>query len=133
MAYMTKDGKGPYPCYKDEYCGNHLVDSLPTLKWNELPEEAERNQEAYLARMRFGRPRSCEPFTSTEGESQGWVGLYLKKNDLPSWRERGDTLIDTPPELMEPEVINRECVLCRGTGQIVLFTSTCKCDCTMGL
>lgn len=104
MAYMTKDGKGPYPCYKDEYCGNHLVGSFPILNMHESPEEGKRNQEAFLARMRFGRPRSCKAFTTTEGESLGYVGLYLKEDSPPSHHMPGDILIDTPNKLREPSM-----------------------------
>lgn len=57
MAYMTRDGKGPYPNKAGEYCGNHHPTHL---------RYAGGAQEAYLNRMRFGRPRSCEAGTKEQ-------------------------------------------------------------------
>lgn len=56
MAYMTHNGKGPYPNKRGEYCGNYL----PTA-----------NREQYLQKMRFGRPRPCESGTTKEMEARG--------------------------------------------------------------
>ena len=102
MAYMTKDGKGPYPNKAGEYCGNHLVGSKPWVSYDEMPQQAAENQERYLARMRFGKPRGCNAGTSEEMEARGHVGLYLKE-DSTSGRLNGDVEVPTPPELMEPE------------------------------
>jgi hypothetical protein len=99
MAYLTRDGKGPYPCQVGEYCGNHMPCSLAFAALNESRADAERNQQEYLAKMRFGRPRPCEAGTTEEMEARGTVGLYLKEDQsiLPDSRR-----VDTPPELMEP-------------------------------
>lgn len=99
MAYMTKDGRGPYPCSAGEYCGNHLPGSYPRQTFHESPEDAE-HQRAYFARMRFGRPRPCEAGTTAEREAKGWVGLYLKEDE--GAHAPGDVLIPTPDELREP-------------------------------
>lgn len=86
MAYMTKEGKGPYPSDAGEYCGNH--------------QKGGRLDPIVRERMRFGRPHSCKAGTIAEMTTQGWVGLYLKEDDtnqLP-----GDVHVDTPDELREP-------------------------------
>lgn len=46
MAYMTKDGFGPYPNKAGEYCGNYLPESepLPNLH-KSLQEETQQRQE----------------------------------------------------------------------------------------
>jgi hypothetical protein len=100
MAYMTKEGKGPYPCYEGEFCGNYnpnheLYRRQGTTLW-----QAEYEQKMYLARMRFGRPRACGVDTIAELAAQGYVGLYLKKDD--EYRLPGEVLVDTPEELREP-------------------------------
>ena len=99
MAYMTKDGKGPYPNRAGEHCGNHLVGSRAYAADGESPEQAAKIQDCWLATMRFGLPRKCKAGTSEEIVANGWVGLYLKEDSklLP-----GEVEIPTPPELMEP-------------------------------
>ena len=86
MAYMTKDGQGPYPNKAGEYCGNHDQNNRTY---------SGGAKEAYLNRMRFGRPHSCKTDTFEEMEEKGYVGLYLKE-DRPSF-EWGIE-IPTPPE-----------------------------------
>lgn len=102
MAYMNKGvvPGGPYPNKAGEYCGNHLVGSTPTCRFDESPQEAATHQREYLGRMRFGRPHSCEVGTSAEMAARGYVGLYLKEDrSLMSW----EVECETPPELTEPE------------------------------
>jgi hypothetical protein len=97
MAYMTKDGGGPYPNKAGEFCGNHL----PNSKMNFYPRDPEgiHNKE-YWAKMRFGRPHSCKAGTTEEMEARGYVGLYLKEDTpLFDW----EVEVPTPPELMEPK------------------------------
>lgn len=100
MAYMTKDGKGPYPHKAGDYCGNHHPGSPMLRMWNVDPVVQQREHDAWLAKMRFGRPRPCKAGTTKEREAAGDVGLYLKA-DSPLYCD-GDTEIPTPPELMEP-------------------------------
>lgn len=81
---------GPYPNKAGEYCGNYYL--------HQSSEETERLK-AYLARMRFGRPRPCQAGTMEEMEKDGYVGLYLKEDrELMSWEKE----CPTPPELLEP-------------------------------
>lgn len=88
MAYMNKEGNGPYPCDAGEYCGNHQKGSVAySALW--------------LAKMRFGRPHACQAGTSAEMAAKGFVGLYLKE-DSTSGRMPGDVHVDTPDELREP-------------------------------
>ena len=102
MAYMSR-GEGPYPCDKGEYCGNYLVGSDPLLSIGESPEEALRHRKEYLARMRFGRPHSCQAGSSKEMQERGYVGLYLKEDcNLMDW----ETRVPTPDDLKEPEEEN---------------------------
>ena len=101
MAYMKKDGGAPYPNKAGEYCGNHCPTDQPCIKFHESPEEAKRNQERYLATMRFGRPRPCWAGTTEDMEAMGYVGLYLK-HDFPVDLADGDVEIETPDELKEP-------------------------------
>ncbi len=91
MAYMTKDGKGPYACYAGEFLGNFHSKDGPLAPGR-------------LKHQRVGLPR---PYAIAEGSkttaelaSEGWVGLYLKEDTkcLPS-----DVLVDTPDELREPK------------------------------
>ena len=102
MAYTTEDGKGPYPCYEGEYCGNHTPGTKPLRSPHETPEQAERHERVYLAKMRFGRPHACVVGTSAELAVKGWVGLYLKKDEKVYDIGDGVILIDTPDELREP-------------------------------
>lgn len=100
MAYMKKDGKGPYPNKAGEYCGNHFP-GLPPLYANDTaPQQAAENQKRHLATMRFGRARGCKAGTSEEMKAEGWVGLYKKEDSVAM---DGDVQIPTPPELMEPD------------------------------
>lgn len=99
MAYMTKEGEGPYPNKAGEYCGNHLPGSHIYCHMDETSQQAEERRERHLARMRFGQPRGCKSGTSEEMKAKGWVGLYLKEDSNLS---SGDVEIPTPPELMEP-------------------------------
>jgi hypothetical protein len=101
MAYLTKDGKEPYPNKAGEYCGNHFPGSPPVLSIYQSPKEAIEQQERYLERMRFGRPHSCQAGTSDQMFSKDWVGLYLKE-DSPHILFDGQIEVPTPPELMEP-------------------------------
>lgn len=103
MAYMTKDGNGPYPNKAGEYCGNHFPNSPPHLTLHQSPEEAEQHLREWLKKMRFGRPRPCQAGTSKEMAEEGWVGLYLIKGYSEPLRD-GDIEVPTPPELMEPLV-----------------------------
>lgn len=93
MAYISKEGKGPYPNKTGEYCGNHY----PNNKLNLGDRE---HNERYLHTMRFGRPHPCMGQTSKERAAKGWVGLYLKE-DSP-YSSDSDIDVPTPPELMEP-------------------------------
>lgn len=108
MAYMRKNGKGPYPCHAGEYCGNYLKGSQAYVRDDQTHENAQYIQKEWLARMRFGRPHSCGGFTVAEKIAQGWVGLYLKEDDPVNWRRPGDVLIDTPEELQEPPCLTDE-------------------------
>ena len=93
MAYINKEGKGPYPNRAGEYCGNYYPNSKYVAR---NPED----EIAYLSRMRFGRPHPCMGQTSAERAKKGWVGLYLKE-DSP-YNLDSDVDVPTPPELMEP-------------------------------
>lgn len=87
MAYMTKDGLGPYPNKAGEYCGNHN------------PKYSQGGEVHWT--IRCGRPRPCKAGTTEELEADGWMGLYLK-DDSP-YSNPGDADVPTPPELLEPE------------------------------
>ena len=100
MAYMTRDGEGPYPNKAGEYCRSHLAGSAPVLRFGQRQREEEEEQDRYLARMQFGRPRACKAGTSKEMKERGYVGLYLKNDS--GLILNGDTDIPTPPGLMEP-------------------------------
>ena len=101
MAYMTKESKGPYPNKAGEYCGNHIPGSYCMRSFDQTQQQANIEQQKWLARMRFGKPRSCKAGRSKYMAEQGYVGLYLKE-DRPLYS--GDTqLLLTPKELMEPE------------------------------
>lgn len=100
MAYMTKEGKGPYPCYEGEFCGNHNPNHPLCRREGITADQAEQRQKSSLAKMRFGRPRACGAGTSAEMAAQGYVGLYLKQGD--EHRLPGEVLVDTPEELREP-------------------------------
>lgn len=100
MAYMTKDGKGPYPCYAGEYCGNHHPDHMVYAQEGQTHEEAQAQAELSLAKMRFGRPHACKAGTSDEMAARGWIGLYLKQDDKV--RLPGEVEVATPDELREP-------------------------------
>ena len=101
MAYMTKEGGGPYPNKAGEYCGNHRMDLIngKMINIEQHPEDL-----TWLATMRLGRPRPCKAGTTCEMTKKGYVGLYLK-NDNPSLLPNGAIEIPTPPELMEPETL----------------------------
>ncbi len=99
MAYMTADGKGPYPNKAGEYCGNYHPRIPPHRGWHESPAQAEERQRRYLAKLRFGRPRPCRMGTTEEMEARGYVGLYLKADQPLLW---GSVEVDTPNELKEP-------------------------------
>ena len=99
MAYMVGD-KGPYPSKAGEYCGNHLPGNRILRQEGQTQEQAEYNQTAHLATMRFGRPRPWEAGTTEELEARGWVGLYAKA-DMALLECETD--VPTPPELMEPD------------------------------
>ena len=100
MAYKKKDGSGPYPNKAGEYCGNHQKGSPALRMTNETSEDAERRQDAWLARMRFGRPRPCHAGTTEDMEAMGYVGLYLLNDSPTSFAD--DVEIETPDELKEP-------------------------------
>lgn len=101
MAYMNKDGKGPYPNKAGDYCGNHFSGGqVPHVFSADRTEEAKAHS-AWLAKMRFGRPRPTTAMTIEELQREGMVGLYLKA-DEPLYLD-GDTEIPTPAELMEPD------------------------------
>ena len=100
MAYMIDD-KGPYPNKAGEYCGNHCIGSEPVLVLGESPQDTNRHQRAYLAKMRFGRPRATYAYTTRQLQGMGIVGLYLRE-DSP--KRDGAVQISTPSELMEPEL-----------------------------
>ena len=106
MAYMTEDGKGPYPCYAGEYCGNYLPGIPPLRRNDQTQQDAERQERLWLASMRFGRPHSRKQSTSAQMAAQGWVGLYLKEDyEHPSFVGHF-VLVDTPDELREPALEN---------------------------
>lgn len=91
MAYMTKEGEGPYPCHAGDYCGNH---------------DPKRNYDGMtFDNFRFGRPRPTKVRTTEELEAWGMVGLYLKRSDSHIFLG-GEILIKTPPELCEPEGVD---------------------------
>lgn len=109
MAYMTKDGRGPYPNKAGEYCGNHLVNSKPYGPHRPFLRDSKTQitmEAAYLSTMIFGIPHSCEAGTSEEMIKRGYVGLYLKKNcPLRNSTVPGCIEVPTPLELMEPFVL----------------------------
>ena len=109
MAYMTQDGRGPYPNKKDEYCGNHHLghDMIVLSDYRETPEQAQKREEEFHAYFRFGRPRPCVAGTSKEMQAQGFVGLYLKKDDP---LEPGRIEVETPEELREPDAFVRRII-----------------------
>jgi hypothetical protein len=127
MAYITQDGKGPYPNKAGEFCGNHNPDEKYNIFYSKMKSFGKR--EELSEKYRFSLPRPCEAFTIAEGVQRGWVGLYLKE-DCKHVRIGVEIEVPTPPKLMEPGAINHQCGLCKGTGQIVLFSSSCECDCT---
>lgn len=87
MAYMTADGKGPYPNKAGEFCGNYHT--------------SYGNDDRFLrGTHRLGKPHACEAGTAEEMKAAGWMGTYLVK-DL-NWIVPGAIEIPTPPELMEP-------------------------------
>lgn len=110
MAYMT-DGKGPYPNKAGEYCGNHLVGNIACRLFDQTQAQANEDQRAWLATMRFGRPRPSRTITTKELEAHGCVGLYLKETcKLFDW----ETEVPTPPELLEPPAdVSQICKICQ--------------------
>lgn len=105
MAYMTKDGNGPYPCYAGEHCGNHLIGSMAYAREGQTHVEANYYEVMWLAQMRWGRPRPTKEGATEELENKGWVGLYLKEDDKR--RLPGEVEIDTPDKLKEPSADER--------------------------
>jgi len=99
MAYAA-NGRDPYPNLAGEFCGNHLPGSPAYCRSGESPEDAERRQEEFLARMRFGRPSKCGAGSSEEMTAQGYIGLYLKEDAELS---AADITVDTG-ELQEDRV-----------------------------
>src|SRR3989304_2647474 len=99
MAYMTSDGQGPYPNKAGEFCGNYHPERS---SWRTLEEQVRELK--WLCQMRFGWPHSCPAGTVEEMEANGYVGLYLKKDQL---LKPGDIEVDTPEELREPSVCER--------------------------
>ena len=99
MAHMI-NSKGPYPDKKDEYCGNYRVNSeCPWCHLDETPARAAERNRKWLFKMRFGRPRATDTYSTEQLEIKGIVGLYLKEDQpLLSFETRCDTL----PELLEP-------------------------------
>ena len=109
MAYMIGE-KGPYPSKAGDFCGNHYPDSEPPMSCQDMrsPETrkaAIKRYKAYLAKMRFGKPSSCETGTSSEMDSQGWVGLYLKE-DSSRTLFAGEVEIET--DALTEVVVSRE-------------------------
>lgn len=101
MAWIEKEtGKGPYPMHAGEYCGNWTKGSPAMRTLDQTQAEAEVQQEQYLSQMRFGKPRPCPAYPTSElAEAAGLVGLYFKGTVVPlPWQQP----ITTPPELMEP-------------------------------
>lgn len=101
MAHMSTGvcPGGPYPDKAGEYCGNHPKGHQALCMYGQPQSEADAQQRAWLATMRFGRPRPCKAGTSEEMEARGYVGLYLKESrTLFDW----EVFCPTPPELMEP-------------------------------
>ena len=102
MAYIRIENgaeEGPYPNKKGEFCGNYHPNSEPYANIIETTEQAHTRQAAWLSKMRFGRPRPCEAGTTEELEQQGYVGLYLKKDESLG----ADGIeVPTPEELREP-------------------------------
>lgn len=100
MAHMV-DYKGPYPDKAGEFCGNYNTSNRypPFCTGSETPAQAQQHENEWLAKMRFGRPRPCKDKYVTE--ENGWVGLYLKK-DQPLFYFETPCL--TPPELLEVDV-----------------------------
>lgn len=101
MAWKYKDNRDGcvYPIHRGEYVGNYLRGGCPPTLLDESQEEACKRLELLLSKMRFGKPRECEAFTTEEGEQQEWIGLYLLEDGkLPPDAEP----VLTPPELMEP-------------------------------
>lgn len=85
MAHIS-DGRGPYPDKAGEFCGNHRLGNDPPRQLHESFEEAWERQDAFLVRMRFGKPSLCKAGTSAEMKAKGLVGLYLKEDrELFSW------------------------------------------------
>lgn len=96
MAYMTKDGKGPYPCHKGDYCGNYHPD---------YPHYPLHMAKFHHAQVRHGRPRPCKAGTTAVMKAMGMVGLYLREDvDVPP----GATLLPTPNNMREPVAVTNE-------------------------
>ncbi len=100
MAYITKDGEGPYPHHAGDYCGNYDSGYSAVSAFYEDQGQADSRQKEALLGMRFGRPRR-EPDSSTKTlEDMGVVGLYLKHDRTD--RAPGDVLVPTPERMREP-------------------------------
>ena len=106
MAYMTKDGEGPYPNKAGEYCGNHRPKSPMCRGCKEARDEAEQQRKKTIAMMRYGMPRACKAGTIKEMEEMGYVGLYLRE-DQPL-RSLDSVEVDTPEDLKEPKEEERD-------------------------
>lgn len=101
MAWKDiETGAGPYPMHAGEYCGNYNKDWPAVSRLNQSKEGAKREQEQYLSRMRFGKPRPCQAYPTVElAEAAGLVGLYANSDSHAfSWYVQ----CETPLELMEP-------------------------------
>ena len=103
MAYIdtTKPDEPPYPNLAGEFCGNHFKGGRAYACDGQTQSEANEQQQTYLARMRFGRPRPDGTATTEELEARGLVGLYLKEDDFRKL-SKDEVACPTPPELLEP-------------------------------
>ena len=97
MAYIKKNGEGPYPNKAGEYCGNYDPENT-YLDYRDI-SDLERHKE-WLSRMRFGCPRPSDTHTIQQMRDMGLVGLYLKEDDIHIYSK--EYTVPTPPELMEP-------------------------------
>lgn len=107
MAYMI-EGKGPYPNKAGEFCGNYRpgARSFVMCDLNQDLDDAKRQQQDRLAKMRYGKPSSCEAGTSDEMAAAGWVGLYLKEDQpLYAWETPVETDALTEAVVTSPTLL----------------------------
>ena len=66
----------------------------------ELDNHSPTSKSDWLSKMRFGRPHPCKAGTTEEMTEMGFVGLYLKHDQiLHDWEKE----VATPENLKEPQ------------------------------